>query len=230
VVEAGTELLTPTEWQTLEASGVRRNYRAGTVMFRENDGGGFVLAVRSGRVKVFVSTPAGREVVLAIKVPGDLLGELSAIDGRPRSATAVAIEPVQALVVTTEVFDRFIETHPRLAARVLKTLANQLRDTNRWTAEHQETDVPTRVARRVLYIAERFGEYRGAGVQISFALSQDDLAGWVGASREATSRALGQLRNLGLVTTARLRIGVPELAALRSYCTMATVADVTVRS
>jgi hypothetical protein len=67
-------------------------------------------------------------------------------------------------------------------------------------------------------------------VQISFALSQDDLAGWVGASREATSRALGQLRNLGLVTTARLRIGVPELAALRSYCTMVTVANVTVRS
>jgi CRP/FNR family cyclic AMP-dependent transcriptional regulator len=221
------QLLTAPEWQTLEARGTRRSYRSGTTMFRESDRGGFVLAVRAGRVKVFIGAPSGREVVLAIKVAGDLLGELSAIDGRPRSATAVAIEPVQAIVVTNEVFDEFIETHPRLAVRLLKTLATQLRDTSRWTAEHQDGDVPTRVARRVLYIAERFGEHRGAGVHISFALSQDDLASWVGASREATSRALAQLRAAGLVTTARLHIAVPELSALRSYC---SVAEVTARS
>lgn len=219
------ELLTPEEWRTLEGRGTSRNYRAGTVLFRESDRGGFVLAVRNGRVKVFVSTPSGREIVLAIKAPGDLLGELSAIDGRPRSATAVAIEPGQAVVVSNEVFDDVIDSHPRLAVRLLRTLATQLRDTNTFSTEHQDADVPTRVARRVLYIAERFGEHCGPGVQISFALSQDDLAGWVGASREATSRALAQLRAAGLVTTGRLRIAVPELAALRSYCRVANVTD-----
>ena len=105
--------LTGDEWRTLEVAGRPRRYRARQRLFREGEPGDHVIAVLGGRVKVSVQTRSGREILLAIKEPGDLVGELSAIDGRPRSATAIALEPVDALVVTAPAFVEFVEGHPR---------------------------------------------------------------------------------------------------------------------
>jgi len=174
-----------------------------------------VIAVLGGRVKVSVQTRSGREILLAIKEPGDLVGELSAIDSRPRSATAIALEPVDALVVTAPAFVEFIEGHPRIAVRLLRTLAAQIRDADRRSVDRDTGDITCRVARRLVDLAERLGEYRGSGVEVTLVLGQDDLAAWVGATREATSRALGRLRAEGWLTTARQRIVLTDLPALR---------------
>jgi CRP/FNR family transcriptional regulator, cyclic AMP receptor protein len=207
--------LTGDEWRTLEDAGRARRFRARQRIFREGEPGDQVIAILTGRVKVSVQTQSGREILLAVKEPGDLVGELSVIDGRPRSATAIAIEPVDALVVNAPAFAEFIESHPRIAVRLLRTLAAQIRDADRRSVDRDAGDTTCRVARRLVDLAERLGEHRGSGVEITLALSQDDLAAWVGATREATSRALGRLREEGWLTTGRQRIVLTDLPALR---------------
>ncbi len=205
----------PSKWHTLEAAGRRRRFKARQRLFREGEPGDHVLAIVSGRVKVSVLTRSGREILLAVKEPGDLVGELSVIDGRPRSATAIALEPVEALVVTAPAFVEFVESHPRIAVRLLRMLAAQIRDADRRSVDRDAGDITCRVARRLVDLAERLGEHRGSGVEITLLLAQDDLAAWVGASREATSRALAGLRAEGWLTTGRQRIVLTDVAALR---------------
>jgi CRP-like cAMP-binding protein len=207
--------LTDDEWRTLEAAGRRRRFRARQRLFREGEPGDHVVAIVAGRVKVSVQTRSGREILLAVKEPGDLVGELSVIDGRPRSATAIALEPVDALLVTAPAFVEFVESHPRIAVRLLRALAAQIRAADRRSVDRDAGDITCRVARRLVDLAERLGEHRGSGVEVTLAVSQDDLAAWVGATREATSRALGRLRSEGWLTTGRQRIVLTDLAALR---------------
>jgi CRP-like cAMP-binding protein len=208
-------VLTADEWRTLEERARSRRYRARQVLFREGEPGDAVLAIRSGRVKVSVVTPGGREIVIALKEPGELVGELAAIDGRPRSATASALDEVEALVVSSAAFLEFVEEHPRLAVRLLQVLVEQIRAADLRSVERDSGDITCRVARRLVDLAERFGEHRGSGIEIALSLSQDDLAGWVGATREATSRALGKLRTDGCVTTGRHRITLTDVPELR---------------
>jgi len=211
--------LTGEEWRALEAAGRRRRYRVGQRIFREGEDGDHVIGVLTGRVKISVQTGSGREILLAVKEPGDIVGELSAIDGRPRSATAVALEPVDALVVSAPAFVEFIEAHPRIAVRLLRTLAAQIRDADRRSVDRDTGDITCRVARRLVDLAERLGEHRGSGVEVTIVVGQDDLAAWVGATREATSRALGRLRAEGWLTTGRQRIVLTDLPALRRRAT-----------
>jgi CRP/FNR family transcriptional regulator, cyclic AMP receptor protein len=207
--------LTEDEWRTLEASGRSRRFRPRQRLFREGEPGNHVLAILRGRVKVSVQTRSGREILLAVKEPGDLVGELSVIDGRPRSATATALDAVEALVVPAPAFTEFVEGHPRIAVRLLHTLAALVRDADQRSLDRDTGDVTCRVARRLVDLAERVGEHRGSGVEITLGLSQDDLAAWVGATREATSRALARLRADGCLTTGRQRIVLTDLTALR---------------
>jgi CRP-like cAMP-binding protein len=216
---AGGELpagfLTVDEWRTLEGAGRRRCFRARQRIFREGEPGDHVLAIVGGRVKVSVQTRSGREILLAVKEPGDLVGELSVIDGRPRSAAAIALEPVEALVVTAPAFVEFVESHPRIAVRLLRALAAQIRAADRRSIDRDAGDITCRVARRLVDLAERVGEHRGSGVEVTLVVSQDDLAAWVGATREATSRALGRLRAEGWITTGRQRVVLTDVPALR---------------
>jgi CRP/FNR family cyclic AMP-dependent transcriptional regulator len=208
--------LSENEWRSLETTGRSRRFRARQRLFREGESGDHVLAIRSGRVKVSIQTRSGREILLAVKEAGELVGELSVIDGRPRSATATALDSVDAVVVPAPAFAEFIESHPRIAVRLLRALAAQIRDADRRSVDRDTGDITCRVARRLVDLAERLGEHRGSGLEITLALSQDDLAAWVGATREATSRALGRLRAEGALTTGRQRIVLTDLAALRS--------------
>jgi CRP/FNR family cyclic AMP-dependent transcriptional regulator len=166
-------------------------------------------------VKVSLHTPAGRELVLAVKEPGELLGELSALDRRRRSATAQALEPVDALIVDTEQFTDFVASQPRVALRLVRVLATQLRGTDHDSIERYSGDVTSRVARRLVELADRFGEHASSGLEIALPLSHSDLAAWVGASRESTSRALGRLRAQHCVRTGHRRITISDLARLR---------------
>lgn len=212
-----TELLGPPEWHTLEQRGRHCSYERGQVLFFEGDPGGSVVALRSGRAKVSVQTLPGRELLLAVKGPGELLGEMSALDGRPRSATATAMEAVEALVMPASVFQEFLNTHPRIALRLLRALSSELRNTDELIADRDSGDTVSRTARRLVHLAIRYGEHNGGSTRVGLALTHEDLAGWIGVSREATSRALSQLRVAGYITTGRRSITVIDLAGLRRY-------------
>jgi CRP/FNR family cyclic AMP-dependent transcriptional regulator len=210
-------LITAQEWHTLEARGRRRAYQRGQILFSEGDPGGSVIALRSGRVKVSVQTLLGRELLLTIKGPGELLGEMSALDGRPRSATATAMEIVHGLVVSASVFQEFLGEHPRIAHRLLKALTLELRNTDELIADRDAGDTVRRTARRLLQLAIRYGEHNAGVTRVGLSLSHDDLASWIGVTREATSRALSQLRAAGYIVTGRRSITVVDLPGLRRY-------------
>ena len=206
-------LSAPERADLLERGRLRR-YRRGAVVFHEGGGSDEIVVVLSGRVKVSTVTDDGREVVLAFRGPGDLVGELSAIDRRPRSATVAAVEPVEALTLAASEFRAFLHAHPRVALLLLEMLSRRLRDADRKRVEFAAHDTVGRVSARLVELAEAHGRPVGAGVEITLPLSQEELAGWTGASREAVGKALQLMRGLGWVATQRRRITVLDLEAL----------------
>jgi CRP/FNR family transcriptional regulator, cyclic AMP receptor protein len=199
----------------LTERGRRRQYPAGASLYLEGESCSTVIVVVSGRVKVFSLTEHGEEILLAVRGPGALLGELSAVDGAPRSASVAALEPVTALVVPIAAFVEFLRGHGDAAISLLQLVTSRLRDSDRKRVEGAAFDIPARVARRLVELADRFGEPDGQGVRIAVALSQDELAGWVGASREAVAKALRVLRDRGFLVTGRRTMTVLDLDGLR---------------
>lgn len=208
--------LTPAELQDLMARGARRRFKRGSFLMTEGEIADHVAVVLSGRAKVSSYTADGKEVVLALRGAGELLGELSALDGGERSASCSALEDVEALVIPAQRFEGFLEDHPRLALLLLHTVIRRLRDSDRKRIEFGAFDTPGRVARRILELVDRYGETDPRGVRIQISLTQDELAGWTGASREAVSKALKLFRDRGWIETGRRSIVVLDLDALRS--------------
>ena len=208
--------LQPEDAAALMARGVMRAFRKGQALCHERQLPDRVLVIRSGRVKISVTTSAGREVVLAFRGPGDLVGELSALDDEPRSATVVALERVEALAIGHSDFRAFLADHPRAALVLLRILTRRLRDADAKRIEAAAASSLERVASRLLELCERFGEDNDGFIEITLPLSQVELAGWAGASLESVGRALQTMRNLGWIETNRRHVRVVDLGALRS--------------
>ena len=208
--------LTDAERDALTGRGASRSFERGATVFHQREESDRVVVVRAGRVKIATVTGDGREVVLAFRGPGDLLGEQSAIDGEPRSATVTALEPVEALVLVASDFRAFLEAHPRVALGLLEMLSRRLRDADRKRVDFAGSDTVGRVAARLVELAAAHGEAGADGLEITLPLSQEELAGWTGSSREAVGKALHRMRALGWIQTRRRRITVVDLEALRS--------------
>jgi CRP-like cAMP-binding protein len=209
------DLLHPDEQAALEAAGHRRQWKRGAVIFREASRSEAVIILRSGRVKVSSDTASGTEVVLAVRGPGALLGELSAIDGGSLSATVTTLEPVTALSVPSPDFERYLLGHARVSFLMMRELTRRLRDADRKRIEYLAQDTVGRVCSRLVELSDRFGEAEGDGMHIELAITQEDLAGWTGSSREAVIRALRALRELGWIETRRRGVTLLEVEQLR---------------
>ena len=214
-IEGFGEGLTREELQDFESRGRRRRWPRGAAMFNEGGRSDFVASVVKGRVKACYFTDEGDEVVLAIRGPGALLGEMSAIDDEPLSATVTALEPVETVVVPVDSFLDYLQAHPRVALMLLRGMSRKLRDSDRKRVEFSAFDTLGRVARRLVELADDFGEADGDGIRISLPLSQEELTGWTGSSREAVSKALRTLRGRGWIETRRRAITVLDIDSLR---------------
>jgi CRP-like cAMP-binding protein len=212
--EFGAEL-TEHERADLARRGRSRRVSAGTPLFMEGTRSDVVVVVISGRVKVFTSAQDGTEVVLAVRGPGALLGELSAIDHQPHSASIRSLEPVEILTVGQREFTAFLEAHPRTMWLLMRLLTGRLRDADRKRNEFGVYDTLNRVARRLVELVDRFGEPTEAGIKITLPITQEELASWVGASREAVAKALHTLRDRNYVQTQRRTVTVVDVEGLR---------------
>ena len=205
------------ELADLRSIGRVQRFAKGARLLSERQVGDRVLALLAGRVKIVGVNDAGRDAVFGFRSAGDLVGELAAIDGQPRSGSVEALEPVEALTIATPDFLAHLERHPRVALVVMRLLCERLRDADRKRVEFAAADSVARVAARLLELGERFGEAAPDGsVTIDLPLTQEELAGWTGSSREAVARALQTMRELGWVQTARRRITLCDQAALRA--------------
>jgi CRP-like cAMP-binding protein len=200
----------------LRGEGHSRTFARGQALFVEGDRPERVFLLERGRVLITCSGPGGKEIVLELQGPGDVLGELSVFDGGPRSATAVTLEPVEALVAPASALIRAAR-NADTAHELIRILAARLRESDRRRIDFSSLDTLGRVAWRLVELAERFGRQTPEGVAVDLPISQDQLASWCSASREATVKALAALRNLGAISTGRRHVLVADPEALRRH-------------
>jgi CRP/FNR family transcriptional regulator, cyclic AMP receptor protein len=210
-------LLEPDDRASLEKTAIRRKYPRGCVLLHRGDDSAGVFVLLEGRVKIATTTADAHDAILGFRGPGDLVGELGALDGERRSADVAALEPLVALAFAASDFQRLVAERPGIGRAVLRVIAGRQREADRDLATLGAHDVLGRVARRLIELCERYGSECDAGVAISLPLTQEELAGWTGSSREAVSKALNTLRGLGWVETHRRELVVRDLGALRDY-------------
>jgi CRP/FNR family cyclic AMP-dependent transcriptional regulator len=193
----------------------RRTFRPGEIIFHRDDPGQVLYVIRAGKVKIYITSPDGQEVALAVFGPGEYFGELALLDGQPRSASAVAIEPVEAYALQRADFINAVNRHPRIAVQVMNVLSRRLRQTDAMIEDLLFLDVHGRVAKKLLELAELHGVRTPEGIRIELRLTQGELAAMVGASRESVNKVMGYFTDKRFITTDRYRITITRLADLR---------------
>ena len=179
------------------------------------------MVVESGLVKLSARLASGQEAVIAVLGPGELLGEVGALDGGARAGAAVALEDLTASVVAVADLRALVHEDASVAREVMTTLSDRLRDADRKRFELIAFDTQTRVAARLVELSARFGERAGEEVHVGLPLSQAELAGWIGASQGALCTVLQRLRRQGLIETGRRSITVLDADGLARCATAA---------
>jgi len=164
------------------------HYPAKHVIFREGEEGDRLLVLLEGRVKISLTSPEGKEAILSILEPGQLIGEMSLLDGGDRSATVTAMDACRFLVIWRRDFLSFLEHHPRVALALLQALSLRLRATNDLVGNLSFLNLPARLARILLNLGQQYGKHTGEGIVIGLKLSQEELGNLVGVSRESINR------------------------------------------
>lgn len=212
------ESLTAVERDALLSAGHVRRWSLGEVLFREGDTAGSAIVIVSGLVKIHKRGRDGDELILSLCGPGDLLGEVTAVQGAARSADAVALEDVEAATVAVADLRALLARYPRVALVLLELALRRLRLADQHRLEFAAAESLPRVTSRLLELAERFGVAGPDGtLVVAMPISQEELASWAAASRESTARALRTLRELGLIETHRKRMVVLDADGLRQH-------------
>ena len=176
----------------------RHSMRRGDVLFHEGDVGDRLYVVLTGKVKISRVAPDGRENVVAVMGPGEIFGELSLFDPGPRTATAAAVTDGELAVLAHDALRPWLTNNSEVAVELLRLLARRLRRTTDTLADLVFSDVPGRVAKSLLALADRFGVDGDEGtVRVEHGLTQSELAQLVGASRETVNKALADFAERG---------------------------------
>jgi CRP-like cAMP-binding protein len=200
--------------ERIAALGRRRVYEAGGVIFMRGDPGDSLCGVVSGRVRISASRPGGKEVFLNIIGPGDSFGEIALLDGMPRTATATAMMRTELSIIQREQFVSLLGTEPQLAGHLIKLLCSRVR----WTAQLMEDSallsVPARIAKRLLSLAELHGRTTAAGIKL--AISQEELAQFLGVSRQIVNQHLQTWKSEGWIQLGRGNVTVANVRSLET--------------
>jgi CRP-like cAMP-binding protein len=175
-------------------------------VFYQGDAGNTVYVVESGWVRIYVHAADGQEVSVMRCGRGDYFGEMALLDGRPRSATATAMEDTVLLLLSANDFYRHLHHSHQLALNLMLALSTRLREANQAVQSLASLDVNRRVILKLLYLAGRQGTPAEGGIRIRGRLTQQMLASLIGASRESTNRALRALERKGLIDVRHGRI------------------------
>ena len=185
------------------------------MLFREGDRGETLYVIGDGKIKLGRTSPDGRENLVAILGPGEMFGELSLFDPGPRTMTATAVADTELLGLGQESLLRIISSRPEVPRVLLGALARRLRRTNEHLADLVFTDVPGRVAKALLELADRFGRTVDGGTLVAHDLTQEELAQLVGASRETVNKALADFATRGWIKLEARAVVLMDVERLR---------------
>ncbi len=203
------------ETDALVAMAVERRYKAGVAIIRQGDPTTVHLIV-GGWVKVTSTRLSGHELAFSLRGPGELLGHYEAVQGplHPAYASIVALEATTTMSVAADRFVEFLLAHPSACLAELRTVVTEVVRSGRQLVDSALVGSGQRLAALLVDLAVRHGRETADGVEIAIALSQDEIGGMIGASRDSVIRSLASMRSRGLVVTGRRSLTIRNLAAL----------------
>jgi CRP/FNR family cyclic AMP-dependent transcriptional regulator len=210
--------LTEDDRARLAAAGRERTFQPGDVLMTQGSPSDAIALLLTGAVRVAAVTPEGAEVTLSLRAAGDVLGTLGALTDppAPRAATIVALVTSRARLIATGAFLQVLHDRPAIAVALLSDVAHEWREASERHLQFSAYPAEQRLARLLVELVRADGdEHAGAGT-IDLPLSQTDLAGMIGTSRDSAVRLLGRFRDEGLVTTGRRSVRIVDLPGLRA--------------
>jgi CRP/FNR family cyclic AMP-dependent transcriptional regulator len=197
----------------------QRSYEERDVIVQRDSSGEALFILTEGKVKVSYREDEG-ETIIAVLRAGDFFGELSVLDGEGRSADVVALEPTHVLILSSEDFHTCMHAVPAIAITLLRELAGRLRRSTSWIRSLSSQDVYGRIAQQLLSLSETHGiDVDNGGRRILLRLTQNDIAGIVGASRESVNKAMGYFKSKNYIAVdTTYHITVYDRGALEKRC------------
>jgi CRP/FNR family transcriptional regulator, cyclic AMP receptor protein len=199
----------PEERNQLVSRAHIRRFAAGETIFHMGAPGSSMMAVLSGQVRISISSPEGKELLLAILHPGEVFGEIALLDGKERSADARAMAACSLAVLERRDVLVFLERQPEAWARIVEVLCERFRENTQHAAEVSLLQLPARLAKALLRM-------QGEGTAGSKALSQRELGNLVGAARESVNKCLNEWQRRGVIRLDENAIAILERQALEA--------------
>lgn len=203
------------ELEQLAALCRTRAVSRGNVIFYEDDPGTSCYIIVKGKVKIVVNADDGREHILGVLQDADFFGEMSLIDGQPRSASAIAVEDVQMVTIQRDEFLKLLRSNPEISLKLLVTLSQRLRTADRNMESLAFLSAPGRVARLLLELGKDHGEKTPEGVTFTHNMTRQELASLAGTSRETLTRVLMDYQDRGIIHLDKNRLTLKNEAKLR---------------
>lgn len=210
--------LTPDDLDWLGQRLRRRTFARGDIIFQKDEAGQSLFIIESGSVRIYVPGSQGTDLTLAHMGPGDFFGDISLLDGRPRTASAAAAAESVVLSLERSDFSTLLRSRPDSALSVLEVIAGRLRESDQMASDLAFLDAAGRLARKLLEFANASGLKRGDGTLVNASLTQEELASMIGVTRESVNRNLSEFRRKGLIGREGRKIIIRDAEALRAYC------------
>jgi CRP/FNR family cyclic AMP-dependent transcriptional regulator len=215
--------LTERDFEELVSITTTRRLAAKEVLFHKGDPGVQLYGVMRGRLKVSAAGADGKEVVFGLMGPGEVIGEIALLDSRPRSGTVAAMEEAELLSLHRRDLISFLERRPRVAIQLAEVLAGRLRRLSELMEDTLFRTLPSRLAKRLLSLAEAYGRRTPSGLVIDLKLPQHELGEMVGTSRESINKQLRAWVDEGLVRLEKGQIVLRDEDALQSLARFLTM-------
>ncbi|MBA3728990.1 MAG: Crp/Fnr family transcriptional regulator [Actinobacteria bacterium] len=193
-------VLHPEDLRTLATRFHSVRYRRGEVVFREGEPAERLFVIGEGKVKLTISSAGGGELLIGVLGRGQIFGELAVIDRGPRAMNARAMEEALVYALNADLFWTILENRPALARRLLELMARRLRRADQTSQDLVFFDAPTRLARRILQLAEEHGEPVGEGaVRLTVRVTQEEMAQMIGVTRGSVNRLIASFAGRGWI-------------------------------
>jgi len=189
--------------------------KKGEVLFRKGSRGTALYVVQRGAIKIVLPSKIGEEMIVAIFKEGDFLGELALLDREPRSVDAVAFTPSRLFLLERQDFFDLLKTNDEAMRVLLASLSSRIRNTDSLLEYTCFLNIPARFAKKLLELWDAFGRQDEGELEISLKITQKDLAGMIGSSRESVNKELRQLRENGIISVTARAIRIVDPVRLK---------------
>ena len=203
---------------TLAASLRLLSVRQGQAIFHRGDEGTALYIIKSGAVKIVLSSRSGAEIIASIYSKGDFFGEMALLDGEPRYADAIAVKPSEVFVLRRNDFLMFIRSDLNAARSILFSITKRLRKTHDLLEDVCCLKISQRLAKTILGLGKFYGHKEEKGIFIDLSLTQKELGDMIGATRESINKEIKALRKKGMIATVGNHITICDMFGLKGIC------------